>query len=357
MRKFGFRIVVTCLLTAMTIFCTVAYGGSVPPLIRAAEGNDINQVKRLLEEGVDVNARDSFTAAPALIHASRNGNLQVVRVLLEKGADVNAKNKHGFTALIQASMYAHPDTARLLLERGADVNAKDNMGSTALIYAAEVGRLDCAKVLLENGADVNSRNNNGETALTHAVGLANYIHDAHHDIVRLLLTKGADVNAVDQDYGLTALGTASLKGQCQVTALLMAYGARELGHGYEKMALLFAAKRNGLKQVRNLLEKGVDVNAKPSQGWTALMLAAGEGHLDVVRLLLEKGADVNAKTETDGKTALADASKNGHFGVVRLLLENGADVHAKDVFGWTALDVSRGHRKIEALLKLHGAKE
>jgi ankyrin repeat protein len=70
--------------------------------------------------------------------------------------------------------------------------------------------------------------------------------------------------------------------------------------------------------VRLLLEKGADVKAKTSSGWTALHLAARGGHEAVVRLLLEKGADAKAKTSS-GWTALHLAARVGHEVVVRLL--------------------------------------
>ncbi len=68
-------------------------------------------------------------------------------------------------------------------------------------------------------------------------------------------------------------------------------------------SLIYAAKEGDLKQVQELLEKKVDVDAKGENGVTALMAAASEGHADVVNLLLEWQADVDAVAEK-GATAL-----------------------------------------------------
>jgi ankyrin repeat protein len=71
-----------------------------------------------------------------------------------------------------------------------------------------------------------------------------------------------------------------------------------------------------------LLEKGVDVEAKGEDGWTALMRAAKGGHKAMVWLLLEKGADVEAKDKW-GSTVLNEAARCRHEAVVWLLLEKG----------------------------------
>jgi hypothetical protein len=110
-------------------------------------------------------------------------------------------------------------------------------------------------------------------------------------ITRLLLDKGADVNAQDGLYG-NALQAASNNGNEAV--------------------------------VRLLLDKGADVNAQGGDYGNALQAASLNGHEAVVRLLLDKGADVNAQDGLYGN-ALRAASLNGHEAVVRLLLEKGAD--------------------------------
>ncbi|OPY76034.1 MAG: Ankyrin repeat protein [Syntrophorhabdus sp. PtaU1.Bin058] len=114
-------------------------------------------------------------------------------------------------------------------------------------------------------------------------------------MVKLLLDKGADVNAKWATEGITALIFASQEGHTDVVKLL--------------------------------LDKGADVNAKwATEGMTALMMASWEGHKDVVKLLLDKGADVNAKTITEGMTALMMASWEGHKDVVKLLHDKGAQM-------------------------------
>src|SRR5260370_871056 len=111
---------------------------------------------------------DSRDPTRRLLDAAEAGDNAEVRNLLREGADVNAKGSYGSTALIGAAARGHTNTLRTLLEKGADVNAKDNNGRTALTEAAFEGHTDTVRALLEQGADVNVRDTDGDTALSKA---------------------------------------------------------------------------------------------------------------------------------------------------------------------------------------------
>jgi len=89
-----------------------------------------------------------------------------------------------------------------------------------------------------------------------------------------------------------------------------------------------AAERGDLPEVKSLIAKGAEVNAKDNKGGTALMVASLNGHIEIVQALLGKGAEVNAKSNKGG-TALMVASLNGHIEIVQALLSKGAEVNAK----------------------------
>jgi len=121
--------------------------------------------------------------------------------------------------------------------------------------------------------------------------------------------------------------------------------------------LIEAARAGQVNDVRYLISKGVDVNARRAvDGWTALISAAMQGHSTVVKVLLENGADVHAR-DIIGRTGLAWAAKMGHIEIVELLLEKGADIEAKDKFGETALihAVWEGYTAVVNLLLEKGA--
>jgi len=84
-------------------------------------------VRRLVDGGVDVNAREDFLGFRPLISAAFNGRLNVVKYLLSAGAQVDAVVTHQFlndyvgaTALIVAGQNGHKKVVKELLEAGAD---------------------------------------------------------------------------------------------------------------------------------------------------------------------------------------------------------------------------------------------
>ncbi len=83
----------------------------------------------------------------------------------------------------------------------------------------------------------------------------------------------------------------------------------------ESQELVEAARRDDLKQVQDLLDKGVDVNAKDNESMTALMAASEGGHEEVVKLLARNGAALNAKGP-NGATAMEMARQKGHEKVI-----------------------------------------
>ncbi|KAL5505211.1 hypothetical protein EMCRGX_G006611 [Ephydatia muelleri] len=101
-------------------------------------------------------------------------------------------------------------------------------------------------------------------------------------------------------------------------------------------ALMRASKAGHMEFVKELLDKGAEVNIQDKDGWTALMRASKAGQLECVKVLLDKGAEVNMQSWWR-ETALMMASKEGHMECVKVLLDQGADVNIQDKDGWTAL--------------------
>ena len=85
-----------------------------------------------------------------------------------------------------------------------------------------------------------------------------------------------------------------------------------------------------------------------------LMNEAINGHADAVRALIEKGANINAK-DSDGWTPLMQAAYYGYANVVQVLIERGADVNARDRSGETALNKAEAHHKAEIVSILRAA--
>src|SRR6266849_1494555 len=97
--------------------------------------------------------------ADALWEAARNGDAPTVKRLLDEGVDVNTKFRYGATALSYACDRGHLDVVKLLVERGADVNVKDTFyNATPLTWAVSpaMGRKpqhpEVVRLLLQHGA-------------------------------------------------------------------------------------------------------------------------------------------------------------------------------------------------------------
>lgn len=85
-----------------------------------------------------------------------------------------------------------------------------------------------------------------------------------------------------------------------------------------------AARKGDAAQVKLLLDRGADVNAKSAYGSTPLFFASDRGHMDVIKLLIERGADLNAEDSFYHFTPLSWAVQKNRPEVVKLLLDRGA---------------------------------
>lgn len=293
-------------------------------LHEACEKGSKFHVRRLLFNGADIHAKDSFQDSP-LHRAVACNRREITRILLESGANVDAQNDYGSTPLHEAaiSVYAHisTDIIRSLFEFKASLSLTDNSGRTPLHVAASTSHynspelvtmilnagadiecedkmldkpLHCATrnkslknihTLLDAGADVNSKNLKHQTALHIAV------ENHHGSAVKSLIEQGADVNAIDV-YWTSPLDRAAGVGNVSSVKTLISAGANmepevTLLHQPLHTAVMF----NKPDVVKALLELGADPNPRGRFGQTPLTLACQDGSLACAKTLLEFGAD------------------------------------------------------------------
>jgi len=192
---------------------------------------------------------------------------------------------------------------------------------------------------------VNAKNGfNGRTPLHNAAA------NGHKEIVELLIAKGVDVNARDND-GYTPLDWAIMNKLTETADLLRKHGGKT---SEELFALFKAAEDGNIEAAKQAIANGIDVNAEDDDGRTPLHRAAWRGHKEVVELLIANGADVNAKDGMGATPLHLAATKE----IVELLIAAGADVNAKD--GWRDLTplheaAGEGHKEVAELLIAEGA--
>src|SRR5947209_3189345 len=165
---------------------SVRAAGSNALLADAAEKMDRARVRSLLQQRVDVNARqvDGMTA---LHWATYHDDLETAQLLTRAGANVKAASRYGVTPLSLACTNGNDAMVELLLKAGADPNGALPGGETPLMTAARVGSLASVKALIARGANVHSKDDRrGQDALMWAAA------EGHAKVVELLIEVGAD---------------------------------------------------------------------------------------------------------------------------------------------------------------------
>lgn len=217
----------------------------------------------------------------------------------------------------------------------------------ALTAAAHDGTTKIVKLLLEKGADVNA-----EAGWPLQAAAA----EGHVEIVTELLGRGVNVNTLTTnpnfEYG-TALQAACEYTQVEVVELLLKHKADpNLGAG-ESGYPLIAATQGGDKKITEMLvhaEAAVNVYGGSSHS-TPLINAVMWLPVESVEMLLEKGADITL-TDQDGDSALTTAAFRGEAECIELLLKKGADIMHVNNNGFNALQIALQEENEDCLVML-----
>lgn len=246
-------------------------------------------------------------------------------------------------AWIETALFGTTEELKALLDKDLSANAKTPGGTPLLQLVAT--DLDKTKLVLGRGADVNARTSTGFTALTVA---ANYRGTT--EVVRTLLAHGARIERTVKDakgnIDTTVplpLFLASGTGEVEKARLLVDHGDPVDGiwtrPGGKYTPLMNAIDMGDAAMVRYLLDAGADIHGRDRRGLDPLSRAVLSNYTDVAKVLIEKGADVNSP---DGAsyTPLEYAARLdwGNAEMVELLIGAGARPGGKDPDGRTALE-------------------
>lgn len=295
--------------------------GAPPSLSARRRSSQItNRLRRL---------SSSNSISDILFEAAERGDLKALEKCLEGGGEeiINIRGKDGVTLLHVAAAGNRLPVVSYLLSRGASPSGyrTKRQDREPLYFAAQHNSLDCAKVLIEHGDAAISASSkmDGATALHKAAV------EGHEEMVRLLLTAGADVDVLDIE-GLRPLNWAIQACRFSVVQLLLNNGASTAARTHKGFTALQRAVTSGSPQIVKLIaERGgrAAVDADAPFGIRALHQAAYDDKVEILQLLVEAGADVNARTHK-AWTPLHCAARYGYSKACRILIENGSDEQA-----------------------------
>jgi ankyrin repeat protein len=220
----------------------------------AARHGSINIFQELVNVGADIGKKDEEERT--LLHcACRNGSIDIVRELIKYKVNLDEVDRNGWSAIYYAIYFEHLEIVKELLNSGVDVNLKSANEANPLYLACKRGYLEICRELIKANADVNQLGTDGRSPIHVA-----YINH-HFDVVRELIKAKADVHK-----NTSASGNTLLHDVC----------------------------RMGLYQLfRDLVDSGIDVTTKNSDGITAFQLACLSNHTNIITEYLDLDIDPN----------------------------------------------------------------
>ncbi|MFC1547248.1 ankyrin repeat domain-containing protein [Candidatus Neomarinimicrobiota bacterium] len=314
----------------------------------AAASGDLEQVKILLQNNIDLlNQRDVKTRTP-LQYAILNHHTDVARYLIEQNADINLKDKDNDSPLHYTGIFGNLEIAELLLAKGAaSLNEGNSRQMTPLHFACERGHAEVVEFLLDSGADMEARDGMGRNALLCACAGRNMV------TIETLLNKGADINerVVQGDNEYTTLAVAAMYGFRDLVNYLIDAGA-ELPESILNTTLTTAVQRDFFRLFEYVQEQGLDLANNRDKYPDLVHAASAAGSIRIVEALTALGYSLN-RADRSGWTPLHSAASAGRNIMIEYLIDQGLDLNARSASGETAYHVAKflGQKEAVAFLK------
>ncbi|XP_059139286.1 ankyrin-2-like [Physella acuta] len=267
-----------------------------------------------------------------LTQAVQVKDISIIRILIEKYSDFNIVHFSKNKALQIACSGDRVELINVLL-----VGAK--------MEAVSCCHIEIVKLLVSSGADVNLVDEDGSSLLIKAV------LSKQMKIVNFLIEKKVNIDQAD-DSRSTALHYACRSNNLEIVKLIVNAGAKVEGYNNESYTPFSeACKISQIDMMELLIKAGSDINCVDKYQRTPLMNSIIERNLATTQFLLEHGADIS-KVDIDGMTALTWAAKTNNEQVFNLLLDLKPEVNCVDLKQMTALAYAVINSNVQMVAKL-----
>jgi len=315
-------------------------GGTM--LHAAVSGGRMNAVKLFLEQKrMNIHAQRNDGATILIDAVQHSGDKSLIEYLISKGADINAVDHRGANVMHKALVGGKVQLFDFLLLKG--VNMKVPSSPPPLHFAAMGGHKESVEWLIAKKVDINEKSKDGSTALMRACKDSGNV-----EILQLLQSKGADLNAVDE-LGFTALHFAVKFDLQDSVDFLLGNGAKANIAASDGSTALFLALLNP-ELTSTLVKRGANAKAELANGATLLHAAAEAGNLDVVKFYISQNLDLNGKDST-GRTPLMYACETQRcpLEVIKFLVSRGSKTEITTDDGATLLHLAAIAERLDAI--------
>lgn len=313
-------------------------------IYEAIDNYDAEYIRTAISNGnVNINSKlpddypNNLGGATLLLYSIYKNAGEITEILVENGANLKARDFKTWNSIMYAAAFSDLNTISLLAEKDSTLlDTKTEFNVTPLHIACDYNNLETVMYLCTNSnIDINARDIDGWTALYHAA------HSKSMETYNLLIILGADTNIADNNNVLPET-VLTRKIEDEVNEL------RDID-----IELFKAIEKDDYRNIRALINRGANINAKDGYGLSALHLAIKNNSFKSVDVLLaNKNIDLESKLPEGYFTHLGDDSTAVYIGkatpliyaifkskgdsrIFNELMKKGANVNATDEEGWT----------------------